>query len=92
MAEMLVGRAHMPKLLGLAALPLLLGLAGCTAGAAAWSEKFTYEKAELPKECAGWQKIEIKQISTLTLMRIDPRVLVDIDSHNLRGRNLGCWQ
>lgn len=92
MAEMSGGHAHMPKLLGLAVLPLLLGLAGCTGGATAWAEKFTVEQVELPKECAGWQKIDLKQRTTLALIRIDPRLQVDIDSHNLKGRNLGCWQ
>ncbi|PYE88917.1 hypothetical protein [Phyllobacterium leguminum] len=89
MAEMSAGHA---KHLGLAALPLLLGLAGCTGTATAWTEKFTVEKVELPRECAGWQKIDLKQRTTLALMRLDPRLVVDIDSHNLRGRNLGCWK
>ncbi|WP_425287369.1 hypothetical protein [Paramesorhizobium deserti] len=80
----------MRKFVGVLSLPLLIGLSGCQA--TAWSEKLSVETVELPKECAGWQKIEVKQRTTLALMRLDPRLLVDIDSHNLRGRNLGCWK
>ncbi|YBV96088.1 hypothetical protein M1D80_21240 [Phyllobacteriaceae bacterium JZ32] len=80
----------MCKFVGVLFLPLLIGLSGCTA--TAWSEKFSVETVELPKECAGWQKIDVKQRTTLALMRLDPRLLVDIDAHNLRGRNLGCWE
>jgi len=46
----------------------------------------------MPTECAGWQKIDLKQRTTLVLLREDPRLVVDIDAHNLKGRNLGCWQ
>jgi len=90
MAGVSADHVQMRKILGVLSLPLLISLSGCTA--TAWSEKFAVETVELPKECAGWQKIDIKQRTTLALMRIDPHLLVDIDSHNLRGRNLGCWK
>ncbi|WP_342588347.1 hypothetical protein [Phyllobacterium phragmitis] len=79
----------MRKFIGVLSLPLVLGLSACTA--TAWSEKFAVETVTLPKECAGWQKIDLKQRTSLALVRVDPRLLVDIDSHNLRGKNLGCW-
>ncbi|WP_245419793.1 hypothetical protein [Phyllobacterium salinisoli] len=79
----------MRNFVGILTLPLLVGLSACTA--TAWSEKFAVETVILPKECAGWQKIDLKQRTILALMRSDPRLVVDIDSHNLRGRNLGCW-
>lgn len=73
-------------------LPLLALLAGCTGTATAWTEKVTIEKVELPKECVGWQKINLKQRAYFTLMREDPALIMEIDSHNLKGKNLGCWQ
>ncbi|WP_439273252.1 hypothetical protein [Pseudochrobactrum sp. HB0163] len=73
-------------------LPLLAVIAGCTGTAAAWTEKVTIEKVELPKECAGWQKINLKQRSYYALMRQDPALIMEIDSHNLKGKNLGCWE
>lgn len=73
------------------AVPLVAVLSGCTA--TAWSETVKLDTAPpMPKECAGWQKIDLKQRTTLVLLREDPRLVVDIDSHNLKGRNLGCWQ
>lgn len=71
-------------------LPLLAVLAGCTA--TAWSEKMSIDTTPVPTECGGWQKIELKQRTSLLLMREDPRLMVDVDAHNLKGRNLGCWQ
>lgn len=73
-------------------LPLLAVMAGCSGTATAWTEKMTIEKVELPKECAGWQKINFKQRAYYALMREDPALIVDIDSHNLKGKNLGCWE
>lgn len=71
-------------------LPLLAALAGCAA--MAWSEKMRIDTTPVPTECGGWQKIELKQRTSLFLMREDPRLMVDVDAHNLKGRNLGCWQ
>ncbi|HWD14910.1 hypothetical protein P8H26_06690 [Pseudochrobactrum sp. sp1633] len=73
-------------------LPLVALLAGCTGTATAWTEKVTIEKVELPKECAGWQKINFKQRAYYALMREDPALIMEIDSHNLKGKNLGCWE
>ena len=73
-------------------MPLAAVLAGCTGTATAWTEKVTIEQVELPKECAGWQKINMKQRAYYMLMRDDPALIMEIDSHNLKGKNLGCWQ
>lgn len=73
-------------------LPLLAVMAGCTSTATAWTEKVTIEKVELPKECAGWEKINLKQRAYYSLMRQDPGLIMEIDSHNLKGKNLGCWE
>lgn len=73
-------------------LPLIALLAGCTGTATAWTEKVTIEQVELPKECAGWQKINLKQRAYYSLMRQDPALIMEINSHNLKGKNLGCWQ
>lgn len=73
-------------------LPVLVLLAGCAGTATAWTEKVTIEKVDLPKECAGWQKINFKQRTYYMLMRDDPTLIMEIDSHNLKGKNLGCWQ
>ena len=73
----------------------LLGLPfayGCTAKATAWSEKITFSPSNMPTECAGWQKLEIKNSTRYYLLEKDQRLLVDLDSHNLRGRQIGCWQ
>ncbi|MHC5306133.1 hypothetical protein [Bartonella sp. LJL80] len=73
-------------------LPCLLSMAGCATQATAWTEKLTTQKVELPTECTGWQQIEVKTRTRYYMMREDQRALVDIDAHNLRGKNLGCWQ
>lgn len=66
-------------------------VSGCVAGA--WSETVRIDsKVPMPQECAGWQKIELKPRTTMLLLREDPRLTMDIDAHNLKGRNLGCWQ
>lgn len=66
-------------------------VSGCVAGA--WSETVRIDsKPPMPQACAGWQKIELKSRTTMLLLREDPRLTVDIDAHNLKGRNLGCWQ
>ncbi|MBC2883838.1 hypothetical protein H7Q97_00300 [Ochrobactrum sp. CM-21-5] len=75
---------------GAAVASLVAILSGCTA--TAWTEKVKIDSTPMPTECAGWQKIDLKQRATLVLLREDPRLVVDIDSHNLKGRNLGCWQ
>ncbi|MBK3745750.1 hypothetical protein G3A39_42085 [Paraburkholderia aspalathi] len=70
-------------------MPVLAALTGCTA--TAWSEKISIDQTPVPTECGGWQRIDLKQRTAMFLMREDPRLAVDIDSHNLKGRNLGCW-
>ncbi|AAL51253.1 MULTISPECIES: hypothetical protein [Brucella] len=72
------------------AVPFVAALSGCTA--TAWTEKVSINTAPLPKECAGWEKIDLKQRTTMVLLREDPKLVVNIDAHNLKGRNLGCWQ
>lgn len=74
-----------------AVLPCMLVMAGCAAQATAWTEKITTQKVELPTECTGWEKIDVKARTRYYMMKEDQRALVDIDSHNLRGKNLGCW-
>ena len=71
-------------------LPLLAFMQGCSVNT--YAEKITLDKTVMPTECAGWEKIELKQRTSLFLMREDPRLIVEIDSHNLKGQNLGCWQ
>ncbi|PWL19658.1 hypothetical protein DKP76_03720 [Falsochrobactrum shanghaiense] len=76
-----------------AAFAAMLGavLSGCAAGA--WSETVRIDsKPPMPTECAGWQKIDLKQRTAMFLLREDARLAVDIDAHNLKGRNLGCWE
>ncbi|MBA8836791.1 hypothetical protein QBD01_000069 [Ochrobactrum sp. 19YEA23] len=75
---------------GAVAVSLISVLSGCTA--TAWTEKVKIDTTPMPTECAGWQKIDLKQRTTMVLLRQDPKLVVDIDSHNLKGRNLGCWQ
>lgn len=73
-------------LVGIAAI-----LSGCTA--TAWSETVRIDsKPPMPTECAGWQRIDLKQRTTMILLREDARLVTDIDAHNLKGRNLGCWE
>ncbi len=69
---------------------LMATLAGCTA--TAWTEKVKIDTTPMPTECSGWQKIDLKSRTMLTLLRSDPRLVTDIDAHNLKGRDLGCWQ
>lgn len=45
----------------------------------------------MPSSCKGWEKIEIKNRTRYYLAQQDQRLLINIDAHNLRGRNLGCW-
>lgn len=63
---------------------------GCQA--TAWTEKISIEQKNLPQECAGWEEIDIRTRTTYVLMREDPKLAMAIDAHNLKGRNLGCWQ
>lgn len=65
-------------------------LMGCTA--TAWTEKVKIDTTPMPTVCQGWQKIDLKSRTMLTLLRSDPRLVTDIDAHNLKGRDLGCWQ
>lgn len=57
-----------------------------------WAGKVARPESRLPKDCAGWQKIELKNHSRYLLMQKDQKLLLNIDAHNLRGRNLGCWR
>jgi len=72
-------------------IPLLLATSGCVANATAWTEKLTLQKVELPTDCKGWEKIDLKTRTRYFLIREDQSALVNIDAHNLRGKNLGCW-
>jgi len=66
-------------------------LSGCAA--AAWSETVRIDsRPQMPTECAGWQRIDLKQRTAMVLLREDARLATDIDAHNLKGRNLGCWE
>lgn len=67
-------------------------LGGCVSYATAWAEKVTLQDVKMPTECSGWEKLEVRSRSRYYLMREDQRLLVNIDAHNLRGRNLGCWK
>ncbi|MHC3938819.1 hypothetical protein ACI0FR_00106 [Paenochrobactrum sp. BZR 201-1] len=71
-------------------LPLLAFMQGCSVNT--YAEKITLDKTVMPTECGGWEKIDLKKRTSLFLMREDPRLIVEIDSHNLKGQNLGCWQ
>ena len=73
------------------AMTMIALLSGCTA--TAWSETVRIDsKPPMPTECAGWQRIDLKQRTTMVLLREDARLVTDIDAHNLKGRNLGCWE
>ncbi|UXM95120.1 hypothetical protein N5853_00185 [Bartonella sp. HY329] len=78
----------------LALLPIigLPFLCGCTAKATAWSEKIAFSQPSMPTQCGGWQKLEIKNSTRYYLLEKDQRLLVDLDAHNLRGKQIGCWQ
>jgi len=71
--------------------PVLLLLSGCQT-ATGWAEKINLHKTTLPTECKGWEKMTLKNRSRYDLARYDPQLLMNIDAHNLRGRNLGCWK
>jgi len=70
----------------------LLSLAGCEAENTSLTRQLTGKRVDLPQQCAGWEKIELKNSSRYMLLRHDQRLVVNIEAHNLRGRNLGCWQ
>jgi len=80
------------RLCAVAVLPVILFLGGCVSNPAAWTRKVTHQDVKMPTQCTGWEKQDIKGSTRYYLMRKDPRLLVDIDAHNLRGRNLGCWK
>lgn len=46
--------------------------------------------SNMPKECAGWQKLEIKNSTRYYLLQKDQRLLVELDAHNLLGSKIGC--
>jgi len=56
-----------------------------------WAGKVARPESKMPVSCAGWQKIELKNHSRYMLMQKDQKLLLNIDAHNLRGRNQGCW-
>jgi len=70
----------------------LLLLTGCKARTSAMADRLTSQRVDLPQQCAGWEKINLKNSSRYMLLQHDQRLVVNIDAHNLRGRNLGCWQ
>jgi len=70
----------------------LLFLVACQARSPAFVDRLTVARVQVPQECSGWEKIEIKTSSRYYLLQHDQRLVVNIDAHNLRGRNLGCWQ
>lgn len=74
----------------LCALSFGLLVSGCQA--TAWTEKISVEHSNMPQQCAGWQKINVKSRTSYLLMREDPVLAMEIDAHNLKGRNIGCWQ
>lgn len=80
------------RLCAMGIMPGMLFLAGCTNRAAEWAEKVTVQRVQMPTECTGWEKLELKNRTRYYLMQNDPRLAVNIDSHNLRGRQLGCWE
>jgi len=67
-------------------------LAGCETKSTFITDRLTTARVETPKHCSGWEKIELKNSSRYYLLQHDQRLVVNIDAHNLRGRNLGCWQ
>ncbi|AQS40883.1 MAG: Hypothetical protein BHV28_01580 [Candidatus Tokpelaia hoelldobleri] len=73
-------------------LPAFLLPGGCQTTATAWTKKISLHKTTLPTECSGWEKMLIKSRTRYDLARYDPQLLMNIDAHNLRGRNLGCWK
>jgi|GEM_PF-457456 len=73
-------------------LPGMLLPGGCTGRITMWAKKVTLQDIEMPTQCAGWEKLELKKRTRYYLVREDQRLLVNIDAHNLRGRNLGCWK
>jgi len=79
----------LPFLMSLLFLALL---SGCKTQPASLSERLVTKRVEMPENCAGWEKIALKNSSRYYLLQHDQRLVVNIDAHNLRGRNLGCWQ
>jgi len=78
----------------IALLALAAALAGCGGGmdnVSGWASKVAHPESRQPKDCAGWQKIELKGHTRYLLLQKDQKLVVNIDAHNLRGRNLGCW-
>lgn len=65
-------------------------ITGCAS--TAWSEKVSFDAAPQPTECAGWQRINMGPKAAMVLVREDAKLVAEIDAHNLRGRNLGCWK
>jgi len=75
-------------LLGAAALS---GCAGTVDKVSGIAGKIAHPENQQPKDCAGWQKIELKGHTRYFLLQKDQKLVINIDAHNLRGHNLGCW-
>lgn len=75
----------------------LINLAACGSvkhmpqNVSAWAGKIARPESHQPAGCSAWQKIDIKNHSRYLLLQKDPKLLMNIDAHNLRGRNAGCW-
>jgi len=67
-------------------------LIGCNAKMSGLTERITTARVVTPNACSGWEKLELKGRSRYHLMQHDQRLLVNIEAHNLRGRDLGCWK
>lgn len=82
---------------GVLLLAPVLALSACAsmekipANVSGWAGRVARPESGLPKSCAGWQKIELKGHSRYLLMQKDQKLLMNIDAHNLRGRDIGCW-
>jgi len=78
--------------LGRTGLICLVLVSACSIRHSSLAEKITSQRIEIPQHCVGWEKIELKNSARYTLLQHDQRLVINIDAHNLRGRNLGCWQ
>lgn len=70
----------------------MLALGGCLSRAPSWVEKVMLQDVKMPTQYSGWEKLDMKSRTRYVLVRDDQRLFVNIDAHNLRGRNLGFWK